>query len=119
MLSEPISLTYNAVAKSLARSGSGVDSSEYRLLDGTTATYLLRIGHTLARRNRYFVRLQRDAYATDPVIPAQNVLTGAVCTMSVDYNPIGTTATEARNLALALTGYLTSGNLDKIIGGET
>lgn len=118
MFSEPIGLTYNAVAKNLVRIGSGVDFSDYRLVDGTTAVYNLKIGHAFKTRSRIFLRLQRDAYAADPIVPAQNLLTGAVSTLTVDYLPVGTSATDARNLALALVGFATSGNLDKALAGE-
>lgn len=117
MLSDPQSVTYNTVAKSLVRSSSGDRMSEYRLNDSGTL-YLLRTGHTFAKRNRVFARLARDAYVADPVVPTQNLFAGSVVTLSIDWSSIGQTATDAQNIAKALVAWASDATLLKLINGE-
>lgn len=118
MLADPQSVTYNTVAKSLVKTQSGVNQSEYRLNDSGTL-YLLRAGHTFAKRNRAFVRLQRDAFVSDPFVPAQNIVSSAVTTLSMDWATTGVTAADMQNLANTLVAWCTSATLLKLINGET
>lgn len=118
MLADPQSVTYNTVAKSLVASSRGLDQSSYMLNDSGTI-YVLRTGHTFAKRNRVFARLQRDSYVADPFVPAQNVQAGMVATLSIDWSTIGFTASDPSYLAQALVDWATDATLAKLIAGET
>jgi hypothetical protein len=118
MLADPQSVTYSTVAKSLVKASSGVNQSEYRLNDSGTL-FVLRTGHTFSRRNRTFARLSRDAYVADPLVPANNMMAGMAATLSIDWSPIGLTATDAQNLAKALVAWASDATLLKLINGET
>lgn len=118
MFADPQSITYNAVAKSLATIGRSETVSEYKLND-SGVIYDLKLGHAFAKRNRVYARLQRDQYASDPLVPSQNILASATVTLSIDFPTVGLTATDAQYLANALVAWATSGNILKLINGET
>jgi hypothetical protein len=119
MFADPQSVTYATVAKSLAATGRGVDSSQYKLND-TGTIYQLNLSHQFKpRRTRAVARLQRDAFASDPLIPTQNLLASMTATITVDFPTVGLTASDAQNLAVCLVGWASSANLLKLLNGET
>jgi len=81
--------------------------------------YDLTISHSFKARNRAVVRLRRDAYVADTLVPANSVLASATATFTVDFPTTGYTATDIQNLGNALIGWLTSANVLKVVNGET
>jgi len=119
VLSDPQSIVYAAVTKSLPAISRGADNSSYQLNDSGTV-YNLTVSHQFAKRNRCVVRLRRDAYVSDPLIPANSQLASMTATLTVDYPTTGLTVSDAAALGKALTDYLgTTGLLTRISGGET
>lgn len=118
MFADPQSVTYNTVAKSLPTTGRGADESTYKLND-SGVVYTMKLGHQFKRRNRVVARLQRDAFASDPLVPAQNILASATATFTIDFPNIGMTAADAQLLGLALKDWLSSANILKLVNGET
>jgi hypothetical protein len=118
MFSDPQSVTYATVAKSLAAIGRGDLSSTYRL-DDSGVVYQLSLSHQFKDRRRVVARLQRDAFAADPLVPAQNILASATATLTIDFPKVGATATDAQALAKALVGWASDANILKLAAGET
>jgi hypothetical protein len=119
MFADPQSLTYATVSKVLPATGRGTDSSAYKLNDSGTV-YSLALSHGFKpRRTRAVARLQRDAFASDPVVPAQNLLASMTATLTIDFPTVGLTATDAQNLANCLVAWSTPANLLKLLNGET
>lgn len=118
MFADPQSITYATVAKSLPAVGRDSTQSEYKLLDGTVV-YDLTISHQYKNRNRVVARLRRDALSADPLVPAQNFLASATASFTIDYPNTGLTPTDCQNLGNALVAWLTSGNILKMVNGET
>jgi hypothetical protein len=118
MFTDPQSVTYATVAKSLAAISRGDSQSEYRL-DDAGVVFDLILSHQFKTRRRVVARLRRDAYAADPLVPTQNVLASATATFTIDFPNVGMTAVDAQNLANALTLWLTSANVLRLAGGET
>jgi hypothetical protein len=118
MFSDPQSVTYATVAKSLAKIGSDSNQSEYKLNDSGTV-YDLILSHQFKARNRAVARLRRDAFASDPLVPTQNLLASATATLTVDFPTTGLTAADAQNLASCLVAWLTPANLLRLVNGET
>jgi len=81
--------------------------------------YNLTLSHQFKGRNRVVARLQRDAYASDPLVPSQNILASGTATLTVDFPRVGFTAADASALAKALIGWATDPNVAKLTGGET
>lgn len=116
MFSDPQSVTVNAVAQSLPAIERSQGTSVYKKDDGS---YKLTISHQYARRNRFTVRLDAQKIAADPLASANNQLYTASAYVVIDIPTAGYTNSEANYLALALSGWMTSANLLKVIGGET
>lgn len=118
MFSDPLSVTYATVAKSLPSIGRGPTGSQYRL-DDAGVVYDLQLSRTYAKRNRFVARLTRTSNVTDPLIPANSIVASMSATVTLDLPAAGLSAVDAQNLGNALVGFLTSSNILKLAGGET
>lgn len=118
MLTDPQVVTYAAAAKSLPAISRGEASSEYKLNDGGVV-YDLIVSHQFKARNRVNVKLRRDSYAPDPVIPTSNVLASMSVSFTMDFPTVGIAGTDVSNLAQAMVDYLTDPIVLKLINGET
>lgn len=119
MFADPQTVTYATVAKSLAAVSRGNDSSSYKLND-SGVVYTMLLSHQFKpRRTRAVARLQRDAFASDPLAPANNVLASMTASFTIDFPTVGLTAADAQNLANALTAWATPANILKLANGET
>lgn len=116
MLADPQSVTINAVATSLARTGNGPNQNVYTSADGLkTMTTKQNIS---AKRFRREVRLSQDKIAADP-ISAVNALSGCSVYLVIDEPRNGVFSdVEIGYLVEALKGWLISANYNKVLGGE-
>lgn len=118
MFADPAVVTYNAVAKSLPRTGTEAEKSTYALND-SGVLYQAELGHSQkAQRNRVYGKLTRTAAVTDPLLPAQNIAVGATCTISIDFAK-QMTAADAVLLASAWRTFFTDAFLLKLVNQET
>lgn len=115
MFADPQSVTVNAVAQSLPAISRDNKSSTYRKDD---SVYTLTISHDEKVRNRRVVRLDHQKIAADP-FTADNVLYTFSTYLVMDVPPNGYTSTEIKDMVLGLTGWLSSGNILKVLGGES
>lgn len=118
MFSDPQSVTYATVAKSLAAISRGENASIYRL-DSSGVKYELKLEHQFGKRNRCVARLTRTSAVTDPLVPANYQVASMSATFTIDFPVTGLTTTDAQNLGDALVGFLSSANILKLAGGET
>lgn len=117
MFADPQTITVNAAAQSLAAVSRGDLYSIYRKDDGS---YTYKVQRQLGRdRNRYTLRLDHTKLTSDPFVSANNIRVGASVLMILDMPGLGYTTTELKDIALGLTGWATSTNLLKVLGGET
>jgi len=115
VLADPQSVTINAVATSLPKTLNGPTSNQYTSSDGNTS--MVTKQNTTASRFRREVRLSQKKVAADPISGANKEL-GFSVYFVVDEPRSGFTDTEIKYLIAALTGWLTSANQDKLLGGE-
>lgn len=119
MLTDPQTLTINAVANSLPTIGRGVNQSSYQKDDGNVK---LDISHTYAKRVRRQVKATLSKIAVDPLISAQNIKYSMSAYLVVDVPVTGFSVAEAKQLVDALTAWLTASsgaNTTKVLGGES
>lgn len=118
MFADPQSVTVNAVAKSLPATSREPNASTYTM---DTGDYQLVISKSVSRsrRRRYSVRLNAKKIAPDPLASANNLVYTSAAYIVIDAPEVGYTNTELKDIALALTGWATSANLLKVVGGET
>lgn len=118
MFADPQSITYSAVAKSLAAIGRNETQSEYKLND-SGVVYDLVLAHQFGKRNRVVARIRRDSFSADPLVPAQNILGSMTATLTVDFPLVGLTPADAALLVKALVGWASDTNVGKLVNGET
>jgi hypothetical protein len=108
MLSDPQSVTINAVANSLPATSRQDNASVYTKDDGNVK---LSISHTYAKaRNRRMVRIDQRKIAADPLISAQNIQYTLAAYLVVDEPVTGFTVAERNYLIQALALWLTTGS---------
>jgi hypothetical protein len=117
LFADPQTVTVNAVAQTLAAISREPNKSVYREDIGE---YELVISHAEGnKRDRRVVRLNRKKTTTDPFIPANNVEVGHSIYLVIDAPIAGFSQTELKDDALGLTGWLSSANVLKVLGGES
>jgi hypothetical protein len=115
MLTDPQSVTINAVATSLPRTNAGPTQNVYTTADGNTS--LTTKQNTTASRFRREVRLSQKKIAADP-ISAVNKEIGVSCYLVIDEPRAGFSDVEIGYLIDALKAWLSSANYNKVLGGE-
>lgn len=116
---DPQSVTINAVAQSLPRISSGVNSGVFQKDDGTVR---LTVSHQSAKnRNRRMLRLDHTKIAADPLMASVNVRLSGSVYLVADFPAVGYTVAEAKQIVDALTAYLTASSgarATQLLGGE-
>lgn len=115
---DPQSVTINAVAVSLPRVSSGVNTGTFSKDDGTVR---MNVTHTYGKRNRRVVRIDHQKVSADPLMPATNVQQSMSVYLTVDAPKVGYTVAEQKQIIDALTGYLTASSgarTTQLLGGE-
>lgn len=118
MYTDPQTVTVNAVANTLPRTSSGVNSGVFSKDDGTLK---LSVSHSYAKRTRRTVRLDHRKVASDPLNPTQNQPFSMSAYLVVDVPTVGYTVAEAKQIVDALTAFLTASSgaaTTKLLGGE-
>lgn len=116
MFADPQSVTVNSVAQSMPRIKIGASDSTYRKADETIQ---LRISHqSTLKRTRRMVRLDSTVIAADP-LTAVNTSQSAGIYLVIDEPKFGFSDADLDNLVDALVGWLTAGNIAKLLGSET
>lgn len=115
---DPQSVTINAVAKSLARTGSGLNVGSFSKDDGEVK---MAISHAYGKRNRRTLRIDHQKLTTDTLDPSINTTYSMSCYIVVDVPTIGYTIAEQKQVVDGLTAYLTASSgarVTQLLGGE-
>ncbi len=116
---DPQSVTVNAIAKSLPRTGSGANSGNFRTNDGLHA---LEVSHQNGKsRTRHLIRLTESKITTDPLNSAQNIAVSTSVYLVADVPNTGYSVTEMKYVVDALVAYLTASSgakVTQLLGGE-
>jgi hypothetical protein len=116
--SDPQSVTINAVANSLPRVSSGVNTGSFSKDDGNVK---LSIAHQYGKRTRRTIRLDTSKVAADPLISSQNIKYSMSTYLVIDVPVTGYTVAEAKQVVDGLTAYLTASSgakVTQLLGGE-
>lgn len=119
MFSDPQSVTINAVAQSLPRTGVGDHTASYTKDDETIT---LNVSHTATSRGRVrrLVRLDVNKIASDPFVANTSRKVSSSYYVVID-EPSDGAFSNAELLANAkgLVGWMSDANLTKVIAGES
>jgi hypothetical protein len=116
---DPQSVTINAIAKSLARTGSGLDTGAFSKDDGEVK---LSISHAYGKRFRRTLRLDHQKLAADVMDSSLNVPYSMSVYIVCDVPKYGYTITEQKQIVDGLTAYLTASSgarVTQLLGGES
>lgn len=117
--SDPISVTINAVAKSLPRVFSpGGGASVFKTTDDE---FKVELSHQeiKGRRERHFIRISQRKIGADPLTPATNIESTTAAYLVLDNPKTGYTDTELGYLLKGLCDFLNvAGNQTKFLAGE-
>jgi len=119
MLTDPQSITINAVANSLPAVSRGDNQSAYLKDDGNVK---LVVSHQYGKRTRRTARIDFSKIAADPLISAQSIKYSMSAYLVVDLPATGFTVAEAKYIVDGLTKWLTDStgaNTTKILAGES
>ena len=119
MLTDPQSVTINAVAISLPRTSSGDNKAVYTSADGLVQETW---SHQYGRRTRRAAKLQHSKVAPDPLISAQNIKYSMSCSLVVDVPPTGYTVTEAKQVVDGFLAQLNASSgalITLLLGGQS
>jgi hypothetical protein len=120
MLSDPQSITVNAVAQSLPAVSRSANSSTYQKDD---ATYKLGISHSYGKtRTRRVVRVDAKKISADPLVAAQNLEYKFVAYLVIDEPITGYSVTERKDIIVAIADWLkasTNANTIAVLGGQS
>lgn len=115
---DPQSVTINAVANSLPRVSSGVNTGAFQKDDGNVK---LEVSHQYGKRNRRAIKLTHRKIAADPLVGSVNIQYSMSTTLVVDTPVTGYTVAEAKQIVDALVAYLTASTgarVTQLLGGE-
>lgn len=116
MFADPQSVTINSVAKSMPRVTSNGLKSEYQMAD---ASFKLTISHTPSKdRVRSMVRIDQRAIVADPLTSVNDYETLSYYVV-IDRPVYGFTTAQVEQIVAGLNAWLTSGNVDKLVGSES
>jgi len=119
MFSDPITVTINAVANSLARTSSGTNSGAFSKDDGLVKA---SIAHTLGKTNQRVIRLDRTQTVADPL--STGIYTNVTDSVwLVTRTPaVGLTVVQQKQLVDGFIAYLSASSgaaITKLLGGES
>lgn len=115
---DPQTLTINAIANTLPRVSSGINTGSFSKDDGNVK---LTVSHQYGKRNRRQIRVDFRKVAADPLATGYNKEYSMSTYLVVDHPPVGFSITEQKQIVDALTAYLTAStgaNVTKLLGGE-
>jgi hypothetical protein len=117
-LSDPQSVTINAVAISLPRTSSSVNAGAFTSNDGTVKE---TVSHQYGKRTRHLIRIDHSKIAADPLISAQNIKHSMSTYMVFDVPVTGYTVAEAKQVVDGFIAQLSASSgalITKVLGGE-
>lgn len=117
-LSDPQSVTINAIAVSLPRTSSGVNSGIFMSNDGTVKE---TVSHQYGKRNRHLFRIDHSKIAADPLISSQNIKHSMSFYIVADVPVTGYTVAEAKQVIDGTIAQLNASSgalITKLLGGE-
>lgn len=116
---DPQTVTISAVAQTMPRTSSGVNSGEFTESDGTSK---LVVKHQYGKRTRREIRYTDTKIAANPFDTTMNQQVSSSVYLVVDAPPQGYTVTELKAITDGFLAYLTASSGAKVLqflGGES
>lgn len=117
-LSDPQSVTINAVAISLPRTSSGINSGTFTSNDGLVKEL---VSHSYGKRTRHIFRIDHSKVSPDPFVSAQNNKYSMSFYFVCDVPTLGYTVAEQKQVVDGFIAQLNASSgalITKVLGGE-
>lgn len=117
-LSDPQSVTINAVAVSLPRTSTDTNASSYSSADGLVKE---TFSHQYGKRNRHLARIDHSKIAADPFQSSLNARYSMSSYIVIDMPVVGYTPAEAKQVVDGFIAQLNASSgalITKLVGGE-
>jgi len=118
LFADPITITVNAIAKSLGRTGTGTDSGAFSTGD---RAFRVQMSHSYGRRTRRMVKHIHDTLVANPLVSGQNVQQTVSVHLVVD-SPPGYDTTLLKQDVDGYLAWLTASSgaaVAKLLAGES
>jgi hypothetical protein len=118
LFTDPITITINAIAKSLGRTGTGLDSAAYATGD---RAFRVQFSHSYGKRTRRMVKMIHDSLVANPLVSGQNVNQTVSVHLVVD-SPPGYDTTLLKQDVDGYLAWLTASSgaaVTKFLAGES
>jgi hypothetical protein len=118
LFTDPITITVNAIAKSLGRTGTGIDTAGYSTAD---RAYRVQVSHSYGRRTRRMAKMIHDSLVANPLVSGQNVNQTVSVHLVVD-SPPGYDTTLLKQDVDGYLAWLTASSgaaVTKLLAGES
>lgn len=118
MFADPFTITINAIAKSLGRTGTGIDTAAYSTGD---RAYRVVLSHSYGKRTRRMAKMIHDTLVANPLVSGQNVQQTVSVHLVVD-SPPGYDTTLLKQDVDGYLAWLTASSgaaVAKILAGES
>lgn len=118
MFADPQVVTVNAVAQSLARTGSGINVGSFRTNDGN---FQLDVAHTVGKRARRTIVIKQRKIAADPLTSSNNVEYTMTARVTFDVPLVGYTVAEQKLLWDGFAAWFAASSgakVTQLLGGE-
>lgn len=115
---DPQTITINAVATSLPRTASGVNTGGFTANDGSLQ---LDVAHAYGKRQRRTIRLTHKKIVTDPLLTNTSRPVDMSVYLVVNAPPMGYTVTEQKQIVDGFIANLTASSgakITQLLGGE-
>ncbi len=115
-LADPQTITINAIANSLPRTGFSQNGGSFTKADGDRK---LEISHSQGSRLRHLIRFSDKQTVANPLVPTQNQTVNMSCHLVIDMPRNGYTVADIAKISAGLTAWCTEANLTKVLAGES
>lgn len=118
MLTDPQTLTINAVANTLPRISTAVNSGSFQKDDTTVK---MDVSSQYGKRTRRLIKVIHSKIAADPLISSTSVKYSMSVGLVIDVPVTGYTVAEQKQIVDAVSAWLTASsgaNITKVLGGE-
>jgi hypothetical protein len=115
-LADPQSITINAIANSLPRTGFSANTGSFTKADGDRK---LEISHSSGSRIRHLIRFTDKQTVSNPLVPTQNQAVNMSVHLVIDMPRNGYTVADIAKISAGFAAWATEANLTKVIAGES
>jgi hypothetical protein len=118
LFSDPQTVTIDAVAQVMARTGSSETGGRFSTSD---RTHKMDINHQNGRRVRHQIKITKDSLVANPLISGQNVSQSLSVYLVVDH-PVGYDSATAKKVVDGLLAHLSASSgakVTQLLGGES